>query len=227
MAMTKEEIRRIYGESDPKKMGFFTKIKMLFLHPKQFFEGVKGEKLGPAFVMFLVFFLINIGVQSFVSPSTTFVAVLLLTAVVGVLVLLAFYFWIHMIVKLFGGKASFKQTLKALFYAGIPPAVVQLILGLIIVAISGTLTGFRNLAFFSPLSLFSLVSFSLVSFSIFVLIGIASFIWELYLAGLGVSRMHGISTLRGVLAYLVALLSIAATLFLLFFVIYPPIIIYY
>ena len=63
MALSKTDIKKVYDEPDQKEMGFLNKIKMLFLHPARFFESVKDENLKPAFMVFLVFFLISAGIR--------------------------------------------------------------------------------------------------------------------------------------------------------------------
>src|SRR3972149_8278395 len=114
-------------------MNFFSKLKILFLHPSTFFENVKNENLMPAFIMFSAFSIIN----AFANPSllsSLFIPTIFLASVFPgpYLFTILLFLWIHLFVKVFGGKRGLKQTLKGLMYASVPITIVGTILNLIL-----------------------------------------------------------------------------------------------
>ena len=204
MALTKEEIRKLYGKSDPKKMSFFNKIKMLFLHPAHFFEGVKSENLKPAIVMFLAILILTqvIGAIGLVLVSPLALISIILLPInigVGLILMIIIFLWVHLFVRLLGGKKGLNQTLKALMYASVPPTIVSTILGLI----TSLILGFSS--FLRPeeilLNPSTILSLGILVMSIFIIS-----IWQLYLSGLGVGKLHSISTGRGIMAIIIAVL---------------------
>lgn len=194
MALTKEEMRRTYGATDPKKMGFLSKIKMLFLHPKQFFEGVKGEGLKPAFLMFLAILLItsigNAIVQSvFLPTDLSSLALLPFSLLLALAMTVLLFLWTHLFVRLLGGKGGWRQTVKALLYAYVPPMIVFFIVGVVAAPMLGGVLTVGPQVLLNPTALFSIG----ILLIFIIIIGL----WALYLDGLGLGRMHSFSTLRG------------------------------
>ncbi len=214
MALTKDQIKKIYGESDPKKMSFFNRIKMLFLHPAHFFEGVKSENLKPAFIMFLAFFLVSnimsavLRPASLSSPSMSLVGIL-----IGFVITLFFFAWTHIFARLLGGKKGIKQTFKALMYASVPITIVSAIVSSAAFILVGAAINIASPAsLLNPATLFTL--------GIFLIIVLVLVIWAIYLEGLGLGKLHEISTGRGIGA-VILLWAVLFVIFLLLAFLFP------
>ncbi len=196
MPRSKEEIRKYYSESPWD--GFLGKIKDLFLHPGKFFESVKGEGLKPAFVMFIVFFLISNVVSTALQPPSLLNPLASLISILIVFALNFFFFALmHIFVMLLGGKKGIKQTFKALMYASVPITIVSTILG-------SAAFGFVGAAF-NVANLVSLLNpAAILAIGILILLSVVIFVWSIYLQGLGLGKLHGISTARGIVAAIIA-----------------------
>jgi len=201
MALSKNEIKSIYGEHNPIKMSFLTKIKMLFRHPNEFFNGVKSEDVKPAFLLylgvFIVFNILSTAVTSLVV-GTPGIAVALLalpvTLILSPIFTVLFMLWMHLFVRLFGGKKGLNQTLKGLLYAAVPPTIVSSILGILVVFVVPGST-------FTPGTIPDVSTLGTIGVVAGLLLIV--FLWQLYLMGTGIGRLHGISTMRGIGAIII------------------------
>ncbi len=192
MTLTKEEIRKLYGESSPVKMSFLNKIKMLFLHPAHFFEGVKNEKLMPSFTMFIVFFLIgqivSLVTQIVASPNEISLFALSLNIIIGLLTTFIVFLWVHFFVWLFKGREGLQQTLKAFMYASVPVSIVTSIVTIVItVFVPGSVSN-DPLMLLNPSGLLTLgivaIVYAIIQF------------WGLYLDAVGIGKLQNMGSLR-------------------------------
>ncbi len=203
----KKDIKTYYDESD---IGFLTKIKLLFLHPKRFFENVKDENIKYAFAAFIIFFIIlaNIGV-------------ILRGNIVGLifyfLFTLAILIWVHIFVRVFGGNRGIVQTLKVSMYSFVPMSMV-IILNLIVINIGLLFSPYYRIYLVDPLP--AVIIHNDVFYFIFnqemlfvpdllldVIMYFLVWAWTVYLISIGFSKVQKLETRR---AFIVPVIALAA-----------------
>lgn len=119
------------------EMRFIEKIKKVILSPSEFFERIKGEEgVGKAFIYLAILSLIdlvvgiititlNIHLFSFLPFLGKF------ATLIGIMIPIAIYIlklvgsftgagFIHLFMRLFGGKGNYSMTYKAVVYASTP-----------------------------------------------------------------------------------------------------------
>ena len=231
MVLTKKQIKQYYEEANT-GMGFFTKLKMLFLHPGKFFESVKKERLMTAFILFLAFFLLSnvtttlVSVASLRSASgdlpaeaqerlsielSSQIQNLSTSIIYGFIISLVLFSWFHIFVRIFGGKAGIKQTLKAFMYTSIPISIVSIVLN---VVSSFVFAGIYVNIFSNPQVLFD--PQSLIAIGIGLVTALIILVWSVALYCIGIGKLHGISAWRGFFALLVGFAVLVIILFVLF-----------
>ena len=190
MALTSEEIKKIYDEPDKKTntkpMGFFEKIWLVLRHPNQFSQRITAEKgLKAPFLFYLLFFVISI-ITSFISMvsltsnpifslmessyggmlvSFTIVILIIVSALVLALLFVVVFFVQIVIKHVFHGKGTYADTYRAVVYSSTPQLVLSPIIGIIV----GSIQSLSLLVM--PYYLFLTILFSIWSLVLYIKIG--------------------------------------------------------
>ena len=111
-------------------MEFMEKLKGFFIQPQKSFKEVKNEKYKDYLVYFGILALIPSIVGALIGRSFTFLGPALTNSEAILLFILTYVMlwittfvggaWLHIWIKLFGGKADIDKTFKALVYGDTP-----------------------------------------------------------------------------------------------------------
>ncbi len=197
----------VTGSAHPvahEKMGIVEKFKLVLKNPNLFFERVKADQgTGDAFKYYLVLAIFTIivalplfaatpflnGFSMLDSGLMTFISIISIGNIVLIYLLAIFLIYIavgfqHIFVMIFGGKGGYHQTFKAIVYGGTTPQMIGALpaLALSLLASSGL----------SPVP----AGYILIAETVITLV---FGLWGLYLAAKGLSKLHDVSFLRGVL----------------------------
>ncbi len=198
------------------EMGLFRRFEMALFHTKEFFTAIKGEEgCGKAFKYYMVFCIFIIINSVLSQPPETFIFFSLLVPgnLLVLMVLLAVYIFglaaifvsaliQHIGVIIFGGKAGYYQTFKAIVYGGTSPQVIGTI-PILILYVTDTLG-------LLPEMISTYVT--LLYMSILVLFGL----WGFYISARGISELHDVSLLRAIgmlllIPLVLAIISVAGS----------------
>ena len=155
MVLSKEEIKKAFDEDKP--LGFLNKIKLVLMHPSEFFRRIQSEKgLKAPLLYYLVFYGFATTVGLLVSysfnpaPFVNIVSlnlsenVYLSTAIgfiYGVIVILFYTFLTHILSKLLKGHGSYSDTFRAFAYGPTPSFIFGPIISILFTFVLGSVGG--------------------------------------------------------------------------------------